>query len=421
MRCPECGEASNARLKYCENCGAKMPDTPALTTGSRPALRPSRPQRALDEPSYAAEILDEADDYAQGGQRGQPAYAAAPAVETGEDTDPGQARPRYDGPRWLASVPGHSQSVVGLGILSFALALSILPSFDGVGVVGTLAALVGAVLLVARELRSAGEAEDFTKLVPEFLLRPEVPAAYSALLVALAVRMLGVGFTPVLWLLGAGLVAHDQYRKVIAGPEGVAARYFEPRQLLYIPEVVALAGVGLCILTLFAPWATLSTLPDTPVNAPVPAGPPELRVIQQTRPADDVLYSAGGGITTLSGWDLPGAVAVELMLLTMLGLLALRPDVDRPAWARFVPAGVTGAGLLWALVHMKLSPGPIIFVVGLAGVGFLAVQRLRSERQALTEPAHDDGSYDETETAQLETPSTHDVDDETEEAAPRRR
>ncbi|MCP3103398.1 zinc ribbon domain-containing protein [Myxococcus sp. K15C18031901] len=421
MRCPECGEASNARLKYCENCGAKMPDTPSQLTGSRPALRPSRPQRALEEPSYAAEILDEADDYSRGGSGGQPSYAPPPrAVEAGEDTDPGQSRPKYDGPKWLASVPGHSQSVVGLGILAFALALSILPSFDGVGVVATLATLVGAVLLVARELRQANEAEGLTGLVPEFLLRPEVTAAFCALLVALAIRMLGLGFTPVLWLVSVGLVVHDQYRKVLAGPEGVVARYFDPRQLLLVPEVVALGGVGLCILTLYAPWATVSTLPNTPENAPMPAGPPELRVIQTTRPPDDVLYSAGGGITTLSGWELPGAVVMELLLLTMLGLLALRPEVDRPAWTRFAPAGVTGVGLLWALLHMKLSPGPIIFVVGLGAVGFLAFQRLRAEQQAAAAPAYDDeGAYDETE--QVPTPDADYVEDETEEVAPRRR
>ncbi|NVJ24399.1 zinc ribbon domain-containing protein [Myxococcus sp. AM011] len=403
MRCPECGEASNSRLRYCENCGAKMPEPPPGVTGSRPTLRA---RRSMEEPSYAADIIDEAEAHRQGVDYVPPAPAAkskskviaTATADTAEDTDPGQTGPKYDGPRWLASVPAHSQSVVGLAVLAFALALSILPAFDGVGVVGTLLALVGGVLLVARELRLAGEASSVTKLLPAVLYRPEVPAAYAALLTALAVRMLGLGFTPGLWLLGAGLVVHDQYRKVIAGPEGVLARYFDGRQLLVVPEVVALGGVALCVLTLFAPWATVSTMPEV-ANAPVPAGPPELHVIPSQRAADDVLYTAGAGITTLSGWDLSGAVVVELLLLSLLGLLALRPEVSRPAWTRFAPAGVVGVGLLWALLHIRISPGPIIFVIGLGAVGVQAFRQLREaqlQAYAAPVPAYDDG-MDETE------------------------
>ncbi|NTX07929.1 zinc ribbon domain-containing protein [Myxococcus sp. CA040A] len=397
MRCPECGEASNSRLRYCENCGAKMPEAPQGGTGSRPALRP---KRAMDEPSYAADILDEAEAHSLGAAYVPAAAKAAAPADTAEDTDPGQTGPRFDGPRWLASVPAHSQSVVGLAILAFALALSILPAFDGVGVVGTVLALVGAVLVLARELRLAGEATGVTKLLPMVLYRPEVPAAYAALLTALAVRMLGLGFTPVLWLLGAGLIVHDQYRKVIVGPEGVLARYFDVKQLLVVPEVVALGGVALCVLTLFAPWATVSTLPVV-ADAPVPAGPPELHVIPAQRAADDVLYTAGSGITTLSGWDLSGSVVVELLLLSLLGLLALRPEVARPAWTRFASAGVVGVSLLWALLHIRLSPGPIIFVIGLGAVGVQAFRQLRESQlqahaAAPVVAAYDDG-LDETE------------------------
>ncbi|MFY2558013.1 zinc ribbon domain-containing protein [Corallococcus terminator] len=441
MRCPECGEASNSRLRYCENCGAKMPEAPQGLTGSRPALRGTRPKRSMEEPSYAADIIDEAEAHSQGVDYVPPATAAkskvkaiAAAVDTSEDTDPGQTGPKYDGPRWLASVPAHSQSVVGLAVLAFALALSILPSFDGVGVVGTVLALVGGVLLVASELRLAGEATGVTKLVPSVLYRPEVAAAYAALLTALAVRMLGLGFTPVLWLLGAGLVVHDQYRKVIAGPEGMLARYFDLKQLLVVPEVVALGGVALCVLTLFAPWATVSTLPVV-AGAPVPAGPPELHVIAAPQAADDVLYTAGSGITTLSGWDLSGSVVMELLLLSLLGLLALRPEVSRPAWTRFAPAGVVGLGLVWALVHIRLSPGPIIFVIGLGAVGVQAFRQLREAQvQAAPVAAYDDG-LDETERMDDEPdpdnmgpddepepdPDNMGPDDEEEDVKPRRR
>ncbi|QSQ15120.1 zinc ribbon domain-containing protein [Myxococcus landrumensis] len=395
MRCPECGEASNGRLKYCENCGAKMPESPQGLTGSRSALRSSKPKRAMEEPSYAAEILDEVDDHRQDAPRQSGHRAARVPEEAAEDTDPGQSRPRYDGPRWLASVPAHSQSVVGLAMLSFALALTILPSFESVGVVGTVLAVAGAVLLLARELRLAGEGAGFTRLLPEVLYRPEVPAAYSVLLAALTVRMLGLGFSPLLWLLASGLIIHDQYRKVIAGPEGVLARYFDLKRLLLVPEVLALGGVALCLLTLYAPWHTMTALPVV-ADAPVPAGPPELKVIGQQRPVDDSLYSAGSGVITLAGWDLSGAVLFELLLISLLGLLALKPDVSRPAWTRFAPAGVVGLGLVWALLHMRLVPGPLIFVVGLGAMGFQAFRYLtgwQDEAAQVPAPAYNTGGY----------------------------
>ncbi|AKF82101.1 hypothetical protein MFUL124B02_25460 [Myxococcus fulvus 124B02] len=406
MRCPECGESSNARLKYCENCGGKMPESPQGLTGSRPALRTNSTRRALEGPSYAADILDEAEAHSQGA-----AYVPAGTRDTAEDTDPGQSRPGYDGPKWLASVPAHSQSIVGLAVLSFALALSILPSFDGVGVVGALLAVVGAVLTLARELRLAGEAQGVTKLLPEVLYRPEIPAAFSALLAALSFRMLGIGVMPVLWLLASGLIIHDQWRKVISGPDGVLARWFDPRQLLVMPSVLTLGGVGLALLTLFAPWATLSTLPEVP-DAPVPSGPPELRVIGAQRAADDVLYSANAGTITLTGWDLSGAVLVELLLLSVLALLALKPEVSRPTWTRFAPVGVLGVGLLWALLHLKLSPGPFIFVVGLAAMGVQVVRQLRESRDSLAPaPAYDD-SHDVTEREEDPEPEDMYPDDE---------
>ncbi|MFP2907381.1 hypothetical protein ACLESD_20505 [Pyxidicoccus sp. 3LFB2] len=88
MRCPECGDtATDARLKYCENCGAKMPVS-AQATGSRPALRASGPKRGAAEPAYAAEIMEEVDAHS----RPYP-VGAAPGVGSG-----GQDGPRAVGP-----------------------------------------------------------------------------------------------------------------------------------------------------------------------------------------------------------------------------------------------------------------------------------------------------------------------------------
>lgn len=384
MQCPECGDpATDVRLKYCENCGAKMPVS-AQATGARPALRGSRPKREASEPAYAEEILEEVDAHS----RPYPVRAvaaAAPALEPEDKTDPGLARPRYDGPKWLEHVPAHSPTVVGVGLLAVALVLGILPFFAGPGVPGALLALVAGAVLVARELREAGESPGLTEQVPEVLLRPEAAALSTGVLAAVAVRTLGFGFTPLLWLAGAGLVIHSQWRKVIVGENGVA-HYFEPRQLLLMPRLVALVGVAVCLLSLFTPWGSFTeSLPALPDNAPVPQGPPQLRVVNGRRASDDVLYSSAGRVT-LSGWDMPASVMAELALLAVLAFMALRPEVVRPSWARFVPVGAVGVAFVWAAVNLSALPGPIGFLVGLGTVGVLAVQELRDGGMAQEPP-----------------------------------
>ncbi|NVJ10139.1 zinc ribbon domain-containing protein [Myxococcus sp. AM001] len=391
MRCLECGEDSNSRLRYCENCGATMPEPPR-GTGARPALRPSRPQRDLEQPAYAADILDEADEHSRPYVAGD-----APELPPEDKTDPGQSAPPYDGPKWLAHVPAHSPTVLGVIVVGCAVVLSALLSSGGVGLIGALLAVVSGTVLLARELRAAEQSPGFTERMPAVLMTPEAAATATAVMVALALRSLSLGVLPLLMVAGVGLLAHDQYRKVIAGADGVGA-YFEPRQLLAMPRLVGLGGVAVCLLALFAPWGTVKLDVGVPDNAPVPQGPPELRVIATQRPTDDMLYSYGGGVTHLRGWDLPASVVVELALLAVLALLALRPEVERPSWTRYLPAGAVALALAFGGLHMRLLPGPFVFVFGLGAVGFVAVQHLRAARAAELAPRYDD-SEDETEEA----------------------
>ncbi|WP_043711096.1 zinc ribbon domain-containing protein [Corallococcus macrosporus] len=393
MRCPECGEDSNARLRYCENCGATMPEPPR-GTGARAALRPSRPQRDLSQPAYAADILDEAEEHAQ-------PYAGrdAPELPPEDQTDPGQSAPPYDGPKWLAHVPAHSPTVLGVIGVGCAVILSTLLSSSGPGLLGALLAVVSGAVLVARELRAAEQSPGFTERMPAVLMTPEAAATATAVMVALALRSLSLGVLPLLMVAGVGLVAHDQYRKVIAGEDGVGA-YFDPRQLLVMPRLVGLGGVVVCLLALFAPWGTATLdVGGIPANAPIPQGPPELRVIATQRPTDDILYSYGGGVTHLRGWDLPASVVVELALLAVLALLALRPEVERPSWTRYLPVGAVALALGFAGLNMRLLPGPFVFVFGLGAVGFLAVQHLRAERAAELPARQYDDAEEETEEA----------------------
>ncbi|WP_244224923.1 zinc ribbon domain-containing protein [Corallococcus sicarius] len=396
MQCPECGEsAADVRLSYCEQCGAKMPARPASAT-PRAGGRSARPSRPMTEPSYASELMDEEEEARQGRAppgrvtTGRAGKTAPPPVVEEDDS--------YTGPRWLKDVPGHSQSVLGVGVVTFCLALSILPFFPNVGVLGTLLTLVGGVALVARELKRAGEAPGWVDHVPAVLLRPEVPAAYTLLLLALAVGLLGFNLLLILWVAGALLVAVDQYKQVIEGPDGVG-RHFDVRSLLGFPRVLALAGVATCIIALFLPWGVMmadgSAVPD---NAPVPGSvrgaPPELRVIPSNRPSDDSLYQTGG-VVRRSGWDLPVSELPELALLAVLVLAALRPETERPAFTRWVPVGAVSVSLLWALVSVRLAVGPFAFLFGLGAVGFYAVRHaLGRDEPGSRYPPEEDAPYD---------------------------
>ncbi|MFP2957890.1 zinc ribbon domain-containing protein [Myxococcus sp. 1LA] len=370
-----------------------MPEPPK-GTGTRAALRPSRPQRDLSQPAYAADILDEADEHSR-----PYVVSDAPELPPEDKTDPGQSAPPYEGPKWLAHVPAHSPTVLGIIVMGCAVLLSALLASFGLGLLGTLLAVVGGTVLVAQELRNAEQSPGFTERMPAVLMTPEAAATATVVLAALALRSLSLGVLPLLIVAGVGLVVHDQYRKVIAGPDGVSA-YFEPRQLLAMPQLVGLGGVVVCLLALFAPWGTEKLAMDgLPDNAPVPQGPPELRVIATQRPSDDMLYSYGGGITHLRGWDMPASVVVELALLAVLALLALRPEVERPSWTRYLPVGAVALALAFAGLNMRLLPGPFVFVFGLGAVGFLAVQHLRAERAAELPAQRYDDAEDETEEA----------------------
>ncbi|MCY1044781.1 zinc ribbon domain-containing protein [Corallococcus sp. bb12-1] len=392
MQCPECGEsAADVRLMYCEQCGAKMPARPA--TAPRPSARNSRPSRPASEPAYASELMEEEEEdrRQRTGTHRPPAAAAAPVAAVEEDDG-------YTGPRWLKEVPGHSQSVLGVGVVVFCLALSILPFFPNVGVVGSLLTLVGGVAVVARELRRSGDAPGWVDSVPLVLMRPEVPAAYTLLLAALALKLSGFNLLLPIWVAGAVLVGLEQYKQVVEGPDGVN-RLFDVRSLLGFPRVLALAGVAVCLIALYLPWGKMmadgSSLPaNVPVPASVQGAPPELRVIPSNRPDEDSLY-AGGGVITRSGWDVPASELPLLALLSLLVIAALHPEVERPAALRWVPLGAVSVSLLWALAGVRLAVGPFAFLFGLGAVGFYAVRHALARDEPGSGFPPEEGPYDD--------------------------
>ncbi|WP_375773128.1 hypothetical protein NR798_20300 [Archangium gephyra] len=351
MHCKECGEgARDETLRYCENCGAKMPPPP--------------PPGAIRRTTTGVGAVTSGRTRSTAAARAIP----APASDEAEDTDPGLHSPKappYEGPAWLAHVPGHSPSVVGVGLLALALVLFI---FGSVGSFWSLVVVVGGWVVTAREMREAGQKHALVDWVPDTLLHPAVPALFAVVVAALALRMLGIGLTSMLWLGGAVLLGVDQYRKVYAGPDGWS-RLFELRALLRGTAPVALAGVALCLLSLFLTWVPVGT---TRSAGPVPMAPPELHVVDAPTPSDDFVYSLIGESED-KGWDQTFSVGMELLLLGVLGLMALRPEVPRPDWLRLAPIGVVVLGLVWTLVQGGLLLGPVLFLVGLAAMGFAAV------------------------------------------------
>lgn len=371
MQCPECGIAlSNELLTYCEECGAKLPPRP-VSTRSRQAAQ----GRASAAPARAS------------ASRAPARYEEPEEEEFHEDTNPGEevpAKPPYEGPKWLEHVPAHSQSVLGVGLMVLGVVLGILPFFASVGPFWSTVVVAGGLLLAAREIRAAGQTNPAIDWVPEWLHPPALAVGFTIVAVALGIRMLGLGITPVLWALGAGLVAHEQWRKVLDGPEGYQ-RFFEPRLLLKGTRLVAVIAVGLCLLAMFLVWTRVGAS-GMSASVPVPKAPPELRVLDSAR---SEAYSTDD--LNVYGWDQPLSVFVELLLLSALAVLALKPDEERPSWVRFVPLGSAVLSLIWGLVHMKLQPGPIVFLGGMLGVGFVGVVQAIPPKGP--EPEYAEGEY----------------------------
>jgi hypothetical protein len=274
-------------------------------------------------------------------------------------------KPPYTGPKWLEHVPGHSPTVVGVALHWVALGLSIIPALASVGPFWSFVMLLASFLVVSRELRTAGERGPLVDWVPESAQKPVVTAVYTALAVALALPMIEFSVQPLLWLGGTVLLVRDQWHKVFSGPTGYL-RLFDPRSLTRGHRIMALVGVGLCVLALLLPWVDINIVKGNGAVSSV-AG-------VRTEDVPRMFDSAYNGLEDIrtAGVDRPMAPTVLVALLTLLVLNMLRPEVDRPEWLRFVPAGLTVIAVAWGLMNLKFKIGPIMFLAGLVPVGLVA-------------------------------------------------
>jgi hypothetical protein len=320
-RCPECGEvAAEPRLRYCENCGAKMPEY--------------KPPPLVDEQAAAA--------------------AAAKARP---------ARPPYNGPLWLAPVPAHSPTVLGVILHMVAMGLSILPNMAGLGPFWSFVMVMGGLLVVAREYRRENIPNVFLDWVPESYTPSIVPTLYAALAIGFLLPMMEFSFQPLLWIPGTVLVAGHQWDKVFTDRGGLAA-IFDPLQLGRGARILALVGVFVCMLALFFTWKAVEAPAVTSMG--YLTAQDRIRPINMPRPPADSVYLEAEPAT--SGMELPVGATIQVGLLAILMLLMIRPQVDRPVWLRFVPMGITVIALAWVLVNMRMKVGPILFLVGLVPI-----------------------------------------------------
>lgn len=280
----------------------------------------------------------------------------------------------------LDRVPGRSVTLLGVGLVVAAIALSLLPSLSGVGLMWSTVMLIGAAAVAIPELRRAGTDVRGVE-VPGALRHPLLPPAYAALVGVHAFLLLRIGIVPLLWLAAAVLLAWDQYRKAAAAPDGFV-RHFDIRRAWHGYRRNVTAGVALCLGSLFLTWGQSSGYWTG-----------GLAYTYGYR------YNAGTGSYDYGydydyqpmqyywpGWELSGRnqsfVFFAVCLLVALVLwAAYRPRQD--GRAALSTAGTVAGALLavfW-LLAAKDGVGSLLFVIGLAAILY-AADRIRRGEEA---------------------------------------
>jgi hypothetical protein len=267
----------------------------------------------------------------------------------------------------LDRVPGRSVTLVGVGLVTAAIALSMLPSFYALGFGWSVAMLIGAAAVALPELRRAGTDVPAVPL-PAVLRHPLVPPAYAALVAVHAFLMLRVGIVPLMWLAAAVLLGWDQYRRAARAPDGFV-RHFDIRRAWHGYRRNVTAGVAVCLGSMFLTWGKSSGYWTG-----------GLAYTYGYR------YNAGSGSYDYGydydyqpmqyywpGWELSGrnqsfALLAVCLLLGLVLWAAYRPREDaRP----FAPsAGIVAGALLsvfW-LLGAKDGIGSLLFLLGLAAI-----------------------------------------------------
>ncbi len=179
------------------------------------------------------------------------ASSAAEATRRAAGHTAQAVRSVLEDPRLRERIPGRSLALLGAGLVTLAILLSVLPFFWGIGLGWSVVMLVGSVLVGVRELHAAGRS------LPEPVLRaarvaehPFFLPAFTVLTCAQAIVTLSLGVVPLLWLLAAIVLGYDQRRALAAVMAKQGAPSHEERRL----GRWVLAGSLVCVAALFFAW-----------------------------------------------------------------------------------------------------------------------------------------------------------------------
>ncbi|HEX2190307.1 MAG TPA: hypothetical protein VHG51_15470, partial [Longimicrobiaceae bacterium] len=262
----------------------------------------------------------------------------------------------------LDRIPGRSVSLVGLGALAAAIALSLLPQLSGVGPAWSAVMLAGGAAVAVDELRAAGRPLAAVRL-PRLLAHPLFPPAFAALVGVHAFHLLRVEAVPLLWLCAAVLLGWDQARKTVLSPGGFG-RYLDFGRARRGYRANVLLGAGLCLASLFLVWGeTAGWLGGGYDYNYRYQGGGEYGYQYDYNPAK--YYYPG---FELSGRNQPLALLAEAALFALLAWAAYRGAGDAGRRADHLALGTAGFLTLWGLANLEARPGVLLFALGMAAV-----------------------------------------------------
>ncbi len=304
------------------------------------------------------------------------AASAAKVTRQAADKTAGAVQSVLEDPRLRDRLPGRSLALLGAGLVTLAIVLSMLPMFQGIGWGWSLVMLAASLLTGARELHAAG------RHLPEPVLRaarvaehPYFLPAFTVLTFVHAILTLSLGVIPLLWLLAAVVLGYDQRRALAAFVTVQGSPVPTERRLARW----VLGGVLVCVLSLFFPWEYRG-------GGYFLGGfqPYQVRDIQMDGYTREYTTRWEWHYSSMMNW-LPAYSSsgrarpfVSLALLGLGGLVALtRARKTRASLPRWTLLALAGAVTAWGLSGLSLSLsylGPWIFLVGLVLVDLAVVR-----------------------------------------------
>jgi hypothetical protein len=364
MFCSSCGQPlPDPKSRFCPGCGR-----PATAAGAQTSSTPPRIPEPLEQAAKAARRT------AEGAGRGVQAV--------------------LEDPRVLQHVPGRSLPLLGAGLVVLAILLSVLPILSGIGLQWSVVMLAGSMLVIARELRTAGrQVPAALAAVVNVAEHPAFLPSFTALTCAHAFLELGLGLVPLLWLLAAVVLGYYQWRasEALRASERTLPHTPAERNL----RLWVLVGALVCAGALFLPWRSSAASHTEGIR---------LKYIDESTdrfdeipfkgsymPKWDPLLSYRPGYV-LSGRARPLAILAVLALAATVVLTRLRQA--RAALPSFT-LPVLAVGLtLWGLSGLSFSGvGSWIFLLGAVAMDVAVSRDLFPQRDdgAAPPPGGDSG------------------------------